>query len=197
MELWERADALRLLRDLVRETERGGRVAIVAGEAGIGKSVLVTEFTRRCGAAARVLWGGCDPLVTPRALGPLHDISRMTGGPLADRLRAGATQQEIFAAFLDEITGPVQRARPVIVVEDAHWADEATLDWLALLGRRIARLPALLVVTFRDDEVGARHPLRGTLAALPSSVVRRVPVPPLSPECVAEQARHAGHDAQV
>jgi DNA-binding CsgD family transcriptional regulator len=170
-------------------------VAVVAGEAGIGKSALVAEFARRCGATARVLWGGCDPLVTPRALGPLHDIGRQIGGVLAALLADGGSQEEIFAAFLNELSGPRQRQRPVIVVEDVHWADEATLDWLALLGRRIARFPALLVITFRDDEVGAGHPLRGNLAALPSAIVRRVSLPPLSPACVAEQARRAGRDA--
>lgn len=186
VELWERSATLDLLDDLLRESTRGGRVAVVAGEAGIGKSVLVTEFARRCGA--RVLWGGCDRLVTPRALGPLHDIGRQAGGVLADRLGAGAAQEEIFAAFLEELSGPRQRSRPVVVVEDVHWADEATLDWLVWLGRRIGRLPALLVVTYRDDEVGAEHPLRGALAALPSALVRRVRLQPLSRACVTEQA---------
>jgi uncharacterized OsmC-like protein len=197
MELWERSAALDLLDDLLRESGDGGRVAVVAGEAGLGKTAVVTEFARRCGARARVLWGGCDRLVTPRALGPLHDIARQTGGDLAARLRAGAAQEEIFAALLDELSGPRQRPRPVVVVEDAHWADEATLDWLTFLGRRIHRLPALLVVTHRDDEVGPEHPLRGALATLPSAVVRRVSLSPLSQACVTEQARRAERDAEL
>ena len=81
-----------------------------------------------------------------------------------------------------------------MVVEDAHWADEATLDWLAFLGRRIDRLSALLFVTYRSDEVGPDHPLRGVLAALPNAVVRRVPIEPLSHDCVSEQARLVGRD---
>ncbi|WP_186404115.1 AAA family ATPase [[Actinomadura] parvosata] len=106
MELWERSATLELLDGLLGECARGGgRVAVVAGEAGIGKSVLVNEFARRCGARARVLWGGCDRLVTPRALGPLHDIGRQTGGVLAERLGAGAAQEEIFAASLEELSG--------------------------------------------------------------------------------------------
>ncbi|MEV4175100.1 AAA family ATPase [Nonomuraea sp. NPDC049709] len=195
MELWERSATLTLLDDLLGESRRGGRVAVVAGEAGMGKSVLVTEFVRQCGARARVLWGGCDRLVTPRALGPLHDIGRQTGGVLADRLGAGAAQEEIFAASLEELSSTRGRAHPVVVVEDTHWADEATLDWLVWLGRRIGRLPALLVVTYRDDEVGAEHPIRGALAALPSALVRRVRLRPLSYDCVAEQADRAGLDA--
>ncbi|MEV6442989.1 AAA family ATPase [Amycolatopsis sp. NPDC051716] len=194
MELWERSSALDLLDALLHKSAAGGRIALVPGEAGLGKSALVTAFAERCGRRARVLWGGCDRLVTPRALGPLHDIGRQAGGVLAARLGAGAAQEEIFAAFLDELSGPRQRPRPVIVVEDVHWADEATLDWMALLGRRIGRLPVLLVVTYRDDELGSGHPLRGTLAMLPGAVVRRIPLLPLSPECVGEQARKAGRD---
>ena len=99
MELWERSAALDLLDELLRRSAGGGRIAVVSGEAGIGKSALVGEFVRRCGPRARVFWGGCDPLVTPRALGPLHDIGRQLGGPLAAALSSGAEQEDIFAAF--------------------------------------------------------------------------------------------------
>jgi len=85
----------------------------------------------------------------------------------------------------------------LVVVEDVHWADEATLDWLTQLGRRIAELPALLVVTFRDDEVGPEHPLRRTLAALPAQAVTRVALSPLSKACVIEQARRAGRIPEI
>jgi DNA-binding CsgD family transcriptional regulator/tetratricopeptide (TPR) repeat protein len=193
MELWERSEALNLLGDLLRESVNGGRIALGAGEAGIGKSALVMEFARRSGHRARVLWGACDRLVTPRALGPLHDIGHQIGGRLAARLRTAAPQEEIFAAFLDELSARA-RSPQVVVVEDVHWADEATLDWLAFLGRRIDRLSALLFVTYRNDEVGPDHPLRGVLAALPHAVVRRVPIEPLSQNCVTEQAGRAGRD---
>ena len=196
MELWERSEALNLLGGLLRESAKGGRIALVAGEAGIGKSALVVEFARRCGPRVRVVWGACDRMVTPRALGPLHDIGHQVGGRLSAELRAAAPQEEIFAAFLDELSGPPSRLQTVVVVEDAHWADEATLDWLAFLGRRIDRLSALLFVTYRNDEVGPDHPLRGVLAALPSAVVRRVPIEPLSRDCVSEQARRAGRDTE-
>jgi hypothetical protein len=123
----------------------------------------------------------------------MHDIGRQTGGPLAERLSAAAAQEELFAAFLDELAAPgSQELSPVVVVEDAQWADEATLDWLTFLGRRIERLSALLVVTYRDDEVGPDHPLRRTLAALPSAVTSHIPIPALSHECVLRQGRLAG-----
>jgi len=192
MELWERSAALALLEDLLRGTAHAGRLAMVPGEAGIGKSTLVEAFAAQCGSRAIVLWGVCDPLVTPRASGPLHDIARQAGGALADALDAGSSQSDQFAALIEELSGPRQRPRRVLVVEDVHWADEATLDMLVFLGRRIARLPALLVVTYRDDEVGPEHPLRAALAALPRESVRVVPVTPLSRECVAEQVMRAG-----
>ena len=194
MELWERTEAFDLLDALLHAGTESGRVALVAAEAGMGKSSLVADFTRRRGQRARVLWGACDQLVTPRALGPLHDIARTIRGPLAAGLLTGASREEVFAAFLDEVAGP---GPVLVVVEDVHWADEATLDWLTQLGRHIAGLPVLLVVTFRDDEVGPDHPLRRTLAALPARAVTRIPLAPLSEDCVLEQARRAGRTPEI
>ena len=169
----------------------GGRMVLVSGEAGIGKSALVRRFADRHAADTRVLTGACDPLLTPRALGPLHDIARQTGGRLAELLGAGGPREAVFAAFLDELEHKGQPGT-VVVVEDAHWADEATLDLLVFVGRRLQRVPALLLVTFRDDELGADHPLRLALASLPQGMAHRVPLPPLSAVAVAELARRHG-----
>ncbi|MEV4658923.1 AAA family ATPase [Micromonospora sp. NPDC049301] len=194
MELLERADALATLNGLLASP--GGAIALVAGEAGAGKSALVSAFAARAGA--KVLWGSCDPLLTPRALGPLHDIARQVGGVLAERLtalHAGAEAERrgaVFDALLDELTDSRPGCRAVMVVEDAHWADGATLDLIAYLGRRLPRQPALLVLTLRDDEVGAEHPLHAVLAGLPQPLVRRLPLPALSTDAVAALARRAG-----
>jgi DNA-binding CsgD family transcriptional regulator len=193
MNLLERSSALGELGGLLAATAAGGRVVLVAGEAGIGKSALVRRFAERQSADARFLLGVCDPLLTPRALGPLHDIARQTGGRLAELLAAGAPREAVFAAFLDELD-PGGRPR-VVVVEDAHWADEATLDLLVFLGRRMERTRALLLVTYRDDELGAEHPLRGVLGALPRGVVRHLRLQPLSEAAVGELARRAGRPA--
>ncbi|GAA0812848.1 ATP-binding protein [Spirilliplanes yamanashiensis] len=194
MELLERADALGLLDDLLGAHD-GGRVAVVGGEAGAGKSTLVGAFTQRVRARARVLWGACDPLLTPRALGPLHDIARDVGGALAERIgdAEGAGRGAVFDALLDALDAP--RRRSVVVLEDLHWADEATLDLVTFLGRRLARCKVLLIVTYRDDEVGPEHPLRAVLAGLPRGMTRRLPVAPLSAEATAELARRAGREA--
>jgi len=150
MDLLERAPLLDELDGVLAATTTGGRVVLVAGEAGIGKSALVRRFAERHSADARFLLGACDPLLTPRALGPLHDLGRHTGGRLAALLAAGSPREQLFAALLDELD---RGARPqVVVVEDAHWADEATLDLLVFLGRRMDRTRALLIVTYRDDE---------------------------------------------
>jgi len=193
IDLLERASMLEELSDVLAATAAGGRVVLLAGEAGIGKSALVKRFTERQSADARFLLGACDPLLTPRALGPLHDIAPQTGGRLAELLASGGPREAVFAAFLDQLARPPQPR--VVVVEDAHWADEATLDLLVFLGRRLERTPAMLIVTYRDDELGADHPLRGVLGALPQGVVHRMRPRPLSEAAVAELARRAGRPA--
>jgi DNA-binding CsgD family transcriptional regulator/tetratricopeptide (TPR) repeat protein len=189
MELLERSALLTDL-DNALAAEPEGRVVLVAGEAGIGKSALVRRFIQRHEGDARFLIGLCDPLLTPRALGPLRDIAGQIGGPLAERLAAGAAQEEIFTAFLDELAA--HNGPQVIIVEDAHWADEATMDLLIILGRRLERLRVLLIVTYRDDELGTDHPFRAVLSGVPSDRMVHIRPAPLSEAAVAELARRAG-----
>src|SRR5918994_1998853 len=114
---------------------------------------MVVDLLERSAALSELdrLLAACDPLLTLRALGPLHDIARQTGARLAELLASGGPREAVFAAFLDQLD---QGGRPpVVVVEDAHWADEATVDLLVFLGRRLDRTRALLLVTYRDDEV--------------------------------------------
>lgn len=151
-----------------------GALVLVAGEAGIGKTALLRAFC--AGADARVLQGACDPLHTPRPLGPLLDILGEEPGP-----------SDAFAALAGELR---RRAPSVVVIEDLHWADEATLDLVRLLGRRVETLPALVVATYRDDELDRAHPLRFALAALPR--VTRLRLEPLSAAAVGELAGDRG-----
>ena len=133
MALLEREPALAVISDALRETRAGeGRVVLISGEAGIGKTSLVEHFAERCGT--RVLWGRCDPLLTPSPLAPFKDVADQIGGKVADVLVAGAAPP----VFLPILLEAVQRASPaVIVIEDVHWADEATLDALKYFGRRV------------------------------------------------------------
>ncbi|MDY7088368.1 MAG: AAA family ATPase [Actinomycetota bacterium] len=192
--LLERSAELRALDGLLAGSAAGGRVAVVSGEAGSGKSTLAAAFAEAAGPRAQMLWGACDPLLTPRALGPLHDIARRLGGRLRDRIADGP-RGEVFDLLLEALDRPPQAARPVVVLEDLHWADEATLDMVAFLGRRLALCRALLLITFREDEIGPGHRLRTVLAGLPPGLVRRISLPPLSAAAVGELARAAGREA--
>jgi DNA-binding CsgD family transcriptional regulator/tetratricopeptide (TPR) repeat protein len=190
MELLEREQFLGELEALLNDVAAGsGRLVLVSGEAGIGKTSLVERFSEEHKAQARVLWGACDALFTPRPLGPLYDIAQQAQGNLLDLLEEEAPRASIFSAALDELKR--ERKPSIMVVEDVHWADEATLDLLKFLGRRIGRTNSMIVVTYRDDEVGAEHPLRLVLGDLPHRSVARLRLPPLSEEAVKRLAERA------
>ena len=198
-ELVERANELGILGDATRRAAGGeGSVVLLSGEAGIGKSALLAHAF--AGGASNdtcdtcVLWGACDPLFTPRPLGPLHDIARQVGGPLLAAASSSTPREALFGAMLDELR---RHAPPtVVVIEDVQWADEATLDLLKFLSRRIHRTQAVLVITYRDDEIGPTHPLRAVLGHLPATNVRRLSLAPLSAQAVEALARDAGRSAQ-
>jgi hypothetical protein len=161
--LLERDGELATLREAVADAaERRGSVVLVSGEAGIGKSSLIRTWAEDPGADARTLVGWCDDLLTRRTLGPLHDVARATGEPLRDAI-ARTDTSAVLDAMLAELDHPL---RPTaLVLEDVHWADEATLDVARYVGRRIERLPAVLVLTYREDELDDDHPLHAVLAA--------------------------------
>jgi len=193
--LLEREPHLQALTEALAHAAAGeGRVVLVGGEAGIGKTSLVDEFSRSQQKAARILWGACDALFTPRPLGPLYDIALQAQPALLARLNSGDDHRAVFSAFLLEL----QRSpSPTIaVLEDVHWADEATLDLIKFLGRRIQRAASLLILTYRDDEVGAQHPLRAVLGDLPAAVTLRLSLLPLSEGAVLALARRMNRWAQ-
>ncbi|HSD46337.1 MAG TPA: AAA family ATPase, partial [Pyrinomonadaceae bacterium] len=190
MDLLEREEFFEQLQDTLTQVMNGrGRVALVTGEAGIGKTSLVEQFAERQKNACRVFWGGCDALFTPRPLGPLYDIAQQLRGNLLTLLEDEAPRAAIFSATYDELQNDTPT---LLVIEDVHWADEATLDLLKFLGRRIHKLNSLLVITYRDDEVRADHPLRLVLGDLPRHSVRRLRLPALSKTAVDELAARAG-----
>ena len=188
MELLERKKCVAELTDWLRRAIEGaGCIALLGAEAGMGKTALLQEFAK-APLGARVLWGGCDALFAPRPLGPLYDVARQTKGELLAAINSDASREVIFAAALNEL----ERIHTLIVFEDMHWADEATLDLVKYLGRRIQRTRAMLAVSYRDDEIGPRHPLRLVIGDLPRAATHRMSLFPLSEAAVAQLARQAG-----
>src|SRR5680860_399872 len=177
----EREAELAELARLVGETATaGGRVVLVRGEAGIGKSTLINRFLSDWRERANTLWGFCDDLLTPQPLGPIWDIARLESSlvqPLSD-----GDRRAVMEALLDLLS---RTLRPtVVVLEDTQWADEATLDLIRFLGRRIARANGLLILTYRDVEVDADHPLRRVIGELPPQNLVRMSLNRLSAEAV-------------
>jgi pimeloyl-ACP methyl ester carboxylesterase/tetratricopeptide (TPR) repeat protein len=192
--LLERADALAELSRALRSAQSGaGRLVLVLGEAGVGKTSIVEEFVASRGSDARVLHGACDPLLTPRALGPILDIAADAGGTLERAVADDVSREALFDALREELG---REAGTVVVLEDMHWADEGSLDVFSFLGRRIAQLPCLLVATARDDGSPGAEALRATIAELPPAGVSRLEVTRLSPRAVDELARRAGRSSE-
>ena len=193
MELLEREQQLGALRGYADEVRAGaGRLVLVSGEAGVGKSSLLEAAEREL-ADLRWAWGVCDGGFTPRPMGPLVDVSEQLGADLRDAVARDAGRQELFTALLQELSGHVT----ALVFEDVHWADEGTLDLVRYVARRLQRRPALVLVSYRDEELAPDHPLRLVLDALaPERVARRIALPPLTTAAVARMAADSELDPE-
>ncbi len=190
--LLERDESIATLDHLIAGLGEGaGRVALVGGEAGVGKTSLIEHVADRHRSSANVLWGACDALSTPRTLGPLYDIAPQVGARLQSLLAEKADRATLFGAVLEDLR--LSSKPSIIVFEDVHWADEATLDLIKFLGRRIQHTAILLILTYRDDEVGANHPLTIVFGDLPARSLARVRLQPLSLTAVASLADSASH----
>ena len=196
-DLLERGQELALLGDCLEAVQSSshGRLLIIGGEAGVGKTALLRRFCDSRPAGARLLWGACDALFTPRPLGPFLDIAESAGGELDGLVGTGTGASELAAALMRDLR---KRSPTILVIEDVHWADDATLDVLRLLGRRLESLPVALLVSYRQTEIGRFHPLRQVLGEFGSggSTVR-VRLAPLSPEAVARLAEPQGVDGDA
>ena len=193
--LLERAEQLALLSEAVTAVADGGRgrTVLAVGEAGIGKTALLRRFSHSVAGPARTLWAACDHLFTPRPLGPFLDLAEAAGGQLAARVADGARPYDVAAALLAELGSG---GAAVVVLEDVHWADEASLDVIRVVARRIEAVPAVLVLSYRDDELDRSHPLRLVLGDLSGAgEVTRVELAGLSRSAVASLARPQGLDA--
>ena len=197
MHLLEREPHLAQLGEHLRQAAMGqGRLVLVGGEAGVGNTTLVDEFCRLAASTAPVLRTSCDSLSTPGPLGPVRDLAPALGLQIDRPSTEGDTREELLRAVLAAFAA---RPEPTVVIgEDAHWADGATLELLRFLGRRIGALRTLFVVTYRDDEIGVDHPFRLVLGDLATATaVHRISVLPLSEESVCQLAAGSGRDSSA
>lgn len=185
LEILEREDPLAAIATVVTSVRAGvgGRLVLVSGEAGAGKTSVVRKLTDSVPTGMDVLMGACDSLRTPRPAAPLLDWAVQRGAQAPER------RQDLFDVAFDMLRDPV-----VAIIEDAHWADEATRDLLLFLGRRIRDTNAALLVTYRAEEVVHPHPLVAVLAELATTSPLRVPVEPLSLGAVTRLASGTGVD---
>src|SRR5690606_6828503 len=197
MALLERENFLADLSTLLLQAADGeGRLLFLGGEAGIGKSELLRAFLSVTDARSHL--GACDSLSTPRPLGPLLDMAA-EAGPMGIGLSrhdiVNRSRDEVFTAFLDYLVSSVEPL--VVVFEDVHWADEATPDLLRFLGRRLDPAKALMVASYRDDEVGTGHPLRLLMGDLATTrAYRRMQLTRLSLTAVEKLAAESDVDAR-
>lgn len=190
MKLLERDEFLRQLNNQFHSAVDGeGQVAVICGDAGIGKTSLVESFTKQIEDNSKLFWGACDDLFTPRPLAPLYDIAVSMKSRIIEKLEQGVSRPSVFSALLNELH---EKEPNIIVIEDVHWADESTLDLIKFLAKRINKYKSLLIITYRSDEIGLMHPLRLALSNISSRYLKRYELPPLSENAVKMLAKSFG-----
>jgi ATP/maltotriose-dependent transcriptional regulator MalT len=198
IDLIERTAPLTTLHNKYNDMTAGeGHCLMLSGEAGIGKTALIRSFCQEHRHHAKIYLGTCDALFTPRPLAPLYDIIWQIWGDDwkkdEPRRQSGAPDDRtaLFTEFLhrfDQLHGPA-----LVVFEDIHWADEATLDFIKFFARRVTRTRCLFILTWRDDEINSHHPLRNLLGQLPAHSFTRVHLQPLSKKAVEDLATTRGY----
>jgi DNA-binding CsgD family transcriptional regulator len=192
MHLLERGSYLDDLAAHYHQVEKGsGHTIFLIGEAGIGKTSLVNHFAQTIESTADIYSGACDSLFTPRPLGPLLDIADQIGQDFSELLRSEKDRSLIFAALIQKLAS---MERPVVMIfEDIHWADEATIDLIKFLARRIHRYKCLFLLTYRDGEIHAGHPLANIFGELPSDNFSKVAIQGFSREVVDHLTAEKGY----
>lgn len=160
----------------------------ILGEAGAGKTTLLRAFEMRM-TEATLLRAACEDLSIPEPLGPLRDLAFEAGVDLDTLLARERNRLAVFLNLLESITAT--EGLTLLLVEDLHWADEATLDFLRFVSRRIHNHGILLVITARDDEAEGRPQVRRAMGGVAPSDVSRMTLAPLSLDAVTKLA--SGH----
>lgn len=179
MDLLERDRPLAMIREHWQQVaDGGGAVVLVTGEAGLGKTALVTRFLDGLAPDQRVFVGACEDFSIAEPLGPLSDIGRQVGWSLPDEFSSKSINRTVFVEALEALA---PKGHPtLIVIEDLHWADDATLDFLRFAGRRLRDRSLLLIVTSRDTADEGQSQIRRAFADVPPGCLTRIPLAPLS-----------------
>jgi ATP/maltotriose-dependent transcriptional regulator MalT len=195
LKLIERDEFLSALQTRFENILEGeGHSVFISGEAGIGKTSVVKAFCSGRKNDCYIFRGTCDALFTPRPLSPLYDIALHMRSDLWGNSTDIVNRNELFTDFFDELSN--QKKPVILVFEDIHWADEATLDFIKFLARRITHLQCFFILTYRDDEIHAHHPLRNVLGQLPADSFTRLLLTPLSKPAVEKLATEKGYSGE-
>ena len=196
MELLERAAFLNTLRSQFQNlsSREEGHCIFINGEAGIGKTSLLKAFCRDLKTYCHIYQGTCDALFTPRPMAPLYDILIHLGNDLPENNVDLTNRTGLFTKLFHELSN--KEAPCIVIFEDIHWADEATLDFIKFMARRITQLQCLFILTYRDDEISEQHYLRNILGQLNPDSFTRMQLLPLSKEAVHRLAEEKGHDPE-
>ena len=195
MELFERSGYLDMLQKQFDRTSEGeGHCIFISGEAGLGKTSLIKAFCRDNETNCNIYQGACDSLFAPRPLAPLYDIMWQVTGSLHNMEHSLEDRSRLFSEIFHELSN--KKEKTLIVFEDIHWADEATLDFIKFLGRRITRIKCLFLLTYRDNEIHPSHPLRNVFGQIPPAYFTRLELTPLSRHTVEIMAAEKGYSGE-
>lgn len=162
-----RAEELDYLDEKRRAASRSrGALVLIAGEAGIGKSRLMAEFcTRLADLRWRVAYGSCLEHAQ-RPYGPILDVLSRIEPAEGRSLPAAANKGDQLDAIVDRFTQAAAKRGIVVVVEDAHWGDTATLELLAVLAPKLESMRMLVLVSYRPTEKAADDGWHAALARI-------------------------------
>ncbi|MEA2135585.1 MAG: hypothetical protein QOC68_3494, partial [Solirubrobacteraceae bacterium] len=175
-------------RALSAATTGRGTLILVGGEAGAGKTALVREFERRVAGSLPVWRSHCEPLSVPIPLAPIRELALAAGVAAPDGGDRLTLARALRARVRDEAV--------VVLLEDLHWADAATLDVMRLIAAWVEQAPVVLVATYRDDELEAHRELAllmGDLVTHPAAL--RLHPAALTIDAVRRLAEPSGLDA--